>query len=436
MITVFLPLPNHSYNNTQISSSSTHYDSFNKEPESIISNKKFSEDYKLKTLLTLLGSLLLFSSCSSSRGVWKKHIVKAGPEIPGVMKNFPDVNAISANDFDKDGHIDIIASFHGKVALYKGPDWKERIVLPQMPKDRTGRIAKRGCIHATLIDVDQDGDLDFVGSNRMLFWLECPDKPFEDEWVCRMISLDVNGAHCIITADVDRDGKIDLIANSWRDQKESPIPDSITWFSTPKNPKDGKLWQPNIFANRDAPGRNHYMGFGDVNKDGRGDIACGAPAGGWFAWWEQPMDPTKAWKKHMLSDKDDGATNILVLDLNNDGHMDFLGSRGHTKGILWFKGPDYEKIEIDPDFLTPHSLAAKDLDGDGDLDFVSCSSNLNGVAAWYENDGKGKFTKHVIDNAQSSYDIRLNDIDKDGDLDILIGGHSNQNIVWYENPLK
>ena len=391
---------------------------------------------KLKTVLSLLFTLLIFSSCSTSSKVWKKHIVKTGNPAQGIYKNFPDVNAVSAQDFDQDGFVDIIASFDGKVSLFKGPHWKEKVIMAKMPPDRTGRVAKRGCIHATLMDVDQDGDMDFIGSNRMLFWLECPKDPFKDEWICRMLSLEVNGAHCVITADVDRDGVKDLIANSWRDKDESTIPNSITWMKAPANPKDGKLWKPNIFANGDAPGRNHYMGFGDVNKDGRGDIACGAPAGGWFAWWEQPVDPTQAWKKHMLSDNDPGATNILPLDLNNDGHMDFLGSRGHTKGLLWFRGPDYEKIEIDADLLTPHSLAAADLDEDGDIDFVSCSSNLNGVAAWYENNGKGEFTKHVIDNAQSSYDIRLNDIDKDGDLDILIGGHSNQNIVWYENPLK
>ena len=257
----------------------------------------------MKIFIILLTVIALLNSCNtsevSSKAKWKKHIVKAGNPVPGSKNHFPDVNAVSANDFDKDGHIDIIASFDGKVTLFKGPDWKESVILPQMPPDRTGRIAKRGCIHATLMDVDQDGDLDFIGSNRMIFWLECPKNPFKDEWTCRMVSLEVNGAHCVITADVDRDGKVDLIANSWRDKSESTIPNSITWLSAPKNPQKGQLWKPNLFANNDAPGRNHYMGFGDVNKDGRGDIACAAPAGGWFAWWEQPIDPTKAWKKNM-----------------------------------------------------------------------------------------------------------------------------------------
>ena len=181
---------------------------------------------------------------------------------------------------------------------------------------------------------------------------------------------------------------------------------------------------------------NHYMGFGDVNKDGRGDIACAAPEGGWIAWWEQPEDPTVPWRKHLISDDEKGATNILPLDLNGDNHMDFLISRGHTQGLAWYKGPEYRKIEIDPELSRPHCLDAVDVDQDGDIDFASCSAAVGEPAAWFENDGKGGFTKHILDSNQSSYDIRFIDFDNDGDKDILIGGNQSHNVVWFENPLK
>ena len=58
-----------------------------------------------------------------------------------------------------------------------------------------------------------------------------------------------------------------------------------------------------------------------------------------------------------------------------------------------------------------------------------------GVAAWYENNSKGLFTKHIIDRNQGSYDTRTIDMDSDGDLDVLIAGHTSNNVVWYENPL-
>lgn len=368
--------------------------------------------------------------------LWRKHVVQATAGTSG------QVNTVVASDVDNDGNVDLLASFDGKVVLYRGPEWHSTVILVEMPEDQTGRIAKRGCIHSTLMDVDQDGDLDYVGSNRMLFWLECPGNPLSDRWVCRTISLDVNGAHCVVTGDVDRDGVPDLIANSWRDEAASKIPHSITWFSVPDSPQAERIWNPVVFAKGDAPGGNHYMGFGDVNGDDRPDIACAAkggaqlPGGEWFAWWEQPKQANGKWIKRILSTREPGASNILPVDLDADGAVDYVASRGHGRGVLWFRGPDFQKIEIDQSLDTPYSLAVADMDFDGDLDIVACSASLNGAAVWYENDGKGAFQAHVVDRLQSSYDIRLLDMDNDGDIDILVAGHDSGNIVWYSNPIR
>ncbi len=395
----------------------------------------------LCTIITLLG----LTSCKKAPQTpaaltWKKHIIQPRNDAPEGQACL--VNTAVASDFDKDGHMDVMASFNGKVYLYKGPNWERTVVLEDMPINPKTLGELRGCIHSTLMDVDGDGDMDFIGSNRTLWWLECPAHPFSDKWICRMINFDVNGAHCVITGDVDRDGKIDLIANSWRDTNASEIPNSITWFKVPADPFKDELWKPLVFANQDAPGGNHYMGLGDVNKDGRPDIACGAKGGdgfqggGWFAWWEQPVNPEGAWEKHLLSDKEPGATNILPVDLDGDGQMDYLASRGHGMGVLWFKGPAFTKIDIDTTLKTPHSLAIADIDNDGDMDFASCTADTDGETVIYENDGHGHFTRHVIDKKQGSYDLRFVDMDGDGDLDILIAGHASRNVVWYENPLK
>ena len=49
--------------------------------------------------------------------------------------------------------------------------------------------------------------------------------------------------------------------------------------------------------------------------------------------------------------------------------------------------------------------------------------------------GKGQFTKRIIGRKQGSYDTRAIDMDADGDLDVLIAGHTSNNVVWFENPL-
>ena len=57
-------------------------------------------------------------------------------------------------------------------------------------------------------------------------------------------------------------------------------------------------------------------------------------------------------------------------------------------------------------------------------------------AAWFENDGKGNFTTHHIFEDQAAYDIRLVDMEADGDLDVLIAGQNSKNVVWYENRVR
>ena len=172
------------------------------------------------------------------------------------------------------------------------------------------------------------------------------------------------------------------------------------------------------------------------------DISCAAkggdafPGGEWFAWWEQPKDPTQAWEKHLLAVNQPGATNIMPADLDGDGHTDYFATRGHGQGVLWFKGPKFVQIEIDPEIIFPHSLDLGDLDNDGDLDAVTSSKDPVDVTAWYENNGRGEFTRRVIAAEQGSYDTRAIDMDNDGDKDILIAGHTSINVVWLENPLK
>jgi hypothetical protein len=78
-------------------------------------------------------------------------------------------------------------------------------------------------------------------------------------------------------------------------------------------------------------------------------------------------------------------------------------------------------------------LQVADIDGDGDLDAVTCA-RLDKLAVWYENDGRGQFTAHVVGRDQAAYDIRVIDMDRDGDLDFLIAGQSSANVVWYEHP--
>lgn len=356
---------------------------------------------------------------------WTKHVVHEGIHT---------VTAVAA-DFSGDGLPDIISNSDGKTRLFVAPDWRETII------DET---PKHSFIHSEFFDVDGDGDTDYIGarySPGLIVWLERPDSPLKQPWKSRLIDDQVNGIHGVLKGDVDRDGIPDLLCTSAQPKK--PFPNSLAWLKVPASPRTAAQWDRHVFADNNAPGLTHYMGFGDVNGDGLPDAATGAKGGpsaepgtgNWFAWWEAAKDPRKPWTKHLIADNQPGATNIHPADVNGDGQVDFIASRGHGRGVVWFEAPAWKPHVIHPTLKEPHCLVVIDMDADGDIDAATCGYG-DKLAVWFENDGHGKFTTHIVGRNQEAYDIRAVDIDVDGDLDILIAGRGSNNVVWYANPRR
>ena len=359
---------------------------------------------------------------------WKKHLIMEQGHC----------NSAVAIDANNDGKQDVIASFNGKVSLFIAPDWKQEILLYQFEN------AVAGCIHSTTIDVDNDGDLDWAGSlaHEHPFWLENPGPSdfAKGPWVKRIIDPEITGIHCLLTSDIDNDGRQDLVINNFLPNEG--IADSMAWFSVPQNAHAADRWHRYIFADGNARGGSHYMSAADIDDDGWKEIAVGAKGkpfddGNWFAFWKNPgkENVKKPWKKTILAEQQQGATNILGADVNGDGKADWVASRGHGTGVLWFENPSWKIHEIDQEIRQPHSLTVADHDQDGDVDIASCGFESEWVR-WYENDGKGNFTIHTLDEAQQSYDLRSIDMDGDGDQDLLNAGRGSKNVIWYENLLK
>jgi hypothetical protein len=377
------------------------------------------------TQLTFLFLFAATAHAAQPKGDWEKHVIWEGQRT----------NVAVAADFTGDGKVDVISSSGGKTRLFIAPDWKQVII---------GDDKAHTFIHGETFDVDGDGDTDFIGARYkpgLIVWFEQPKAATAGPWKARIAEDEIIGIHGVLKADVNGDGKLDLLANSG--QPMGKFPNSAAWLEVPKNPRTATRWTRHIFAKEDAPGLSHYLGAGDLNGDGRMDItlaAKGGPAdksgqGEWFAWWEAGKDPTKPFKKHKLPGKHPGATNIMPADVNGDGKLDIVASRGHGVGLIWYENPKWTIHQINTNLQSPHCLQIGDIDNDGDLDAATCAY-LSRKAAWFENDGKGKFKTHIINADQCAYDIRLVDMDKDGDLDVLIAGQQSNNVVWYENRLK
>ncbi|RIH83171.1 ThuA like protein [Calidithermus roseus] len=112
-----------------------------------------------------------------------------------------------------------------------------------------------------------------------------------------------------------------------------------------------------------------------------------------------------------------------IADLNRDGLPDLIIG-GDNVELVWYEAPHWSKHLIDPSTRSQSGSAVADLDTDGDPDILIGTH-------WYENDGNGSaWTKHPLGNA-GTHDIVVADFNKDGRPDVAMRGESDSPVTLF-----
>lgn len=138
-----------------------------------------------------------------------------------------------------------------------------------------------------------------------------------------------------------------------------------------------------------------------------------------------------------------GATSVAAADLDGDGDIDLAGAALDGDEIAWWENTDgygytWVKHTVAVDFDGASAVAAADVDGDGDMDLLSAAKTLYGSndIAWWENiDGAGgAWTYHNISiQFDGAHDVCAADVDGDGDQDVVGAAIYIDNVAWWEN---
>jgi len=134
---------------------------------------------------------------------------------------------------------------------------------------------------------------------------------------------------------------------------------------------------------------------------------------------------------------------VNPVDLDQDGLVDVLACESKHNTVFWLQQkPDgsFEEKLIAENMRAPVRVETADMDKDGDIDIIVSSMsvvfpNNDKIGAIFilENDGEMRFTEHlIIDNIARVVDARAADFDGDGLLDLAVGqfGYDQGEIRW------
>ena len=246
----------------------------------------------------------------------------------------------------------------------------------------------------------------------------------------QIITTEANGARAVYAIDIDGDGDIDVLSASFVDDK-------IAWY---KN-LDGQgnfSEQLIITTSVDSP---KSVFAEDLDGDGDMDVITtsfnnGSPD----VFWIENLDGQGTFDvEKIISDDANGAIAVHAADMDGDGDIDVLSASTDDNKIAWYENTDGLGSFGAQQIITTNALNARtvytaDIDGDGDMDVISASTTGDTVI-WFKNDGLGNFgvEQIIANNINAVSSVFAEDIDGDGDFDVLSASGGDNKISWFEN---
>jgi hypothetical protein len=131
---------------------------------------------------------------------------------------------------------------------------------------------------------------------------------------------------------------------------------------------------------------------------------------------------------------------VAARDLDGDGDMDIAAALSAGNAIVWF-----ENDGATPPVFAPHTISGvatfaisvgiQDFDSDGDLDVLSAALSANTIA-WHENlagDGSAWQSRTISAAADGAAGVLAADLDRDGDLDAAAVSFNDDRLTWFRN---
>lgn len=298
------------------------------------------------------------------------------------------------------------------------------------------QIATQGrSMDARPADIDMDGDVDLIVAGEYSYNIVLINNGqgiFSDETIGR-IPLKKHDSEDIAIADFNGDGYPDLFIVS-----EDDLINEYYW-------NDGRGYFSEQSFRIPVEGKSNAVHTLDVNSDGHPDIIIGNDGenycllndgkGGWI------NSPDR------IPQNQKTTQDIEIGDINGDGFPDIICANEDDSEIWINNGNGYftdetsSRIKITIGAWETREVDLGDIDRDGDLDLLMANVNFlqnkDAQNRLFLNDGNGIFidvtTQSLPKEKMHSIDGDFIDFDGDGDLDIVTANGFGNGFEFYEN---
>lgn len=337
-----------------------------------------------------------------------------GPLQEGYFRGF------AAGDLDGNGVQEIVSGnlLNGTIHIWYGQksgEWPRPTVLNAGGNPRAIRIA----------DVDGDGRLDIIASidgknSGIVIWTNIDGTSFQR----RRGPGQGEVFYDLDVRDLNYDGRADLLAVKGDAGRKDNI----------------RLWLnvgPHQWKAGPAPAAAFSItgvSIADLNQDGLFDILAAArnPGGGLIAWLGKGRKGQLKWGKPNIIAKGD-FWSVSAIDLNGDGILDVL-STGRDIGIPIWQGLGKGRLNRMASPITSGSFwqaVPLDRDGDGLIDIVASAMDGKGLQLWKQDLRFGWMAQRLVLPIKGVYpNIMVTDLDGDGRPDLGASSHGKGIALW------